>query len=96
MVRILKPLYEILYTVFSLFSRTLNAVVFGGSMNQTLSARAFVESQLRETSDGWDRIYLFINALFFWQEDHCHGAWLAEVMRATKTLRLNERLSTLD
>lgn len=71
--------YRVAEMLVSLFSRFLNAAVFGGSTHQTLSARAFIEP--------WPRLRRFINALFFWQDNHCRIAWQREVENARKTLQ---------
>ena len=76
-----RPFY-ILYRVFemlvSLVSRFLNATFFGGSTHQTLSARCYIEP-LPRTGE-------FVNALFFWQDNHIKWAWEREVKEAKKTL----------
>lgn len=76
-----RPLY-IAYRVgemaVSLVSRFINAAFFGGSTHMTTSARAHIEP--------WPRRKRFINALFFWQDDHCKWAWEREVDEARKTL----------
>jgi len=69
--------------VGSLVSRTFNAaVVPGGSTAQTTSAHAHVNPKLR-------RLRRVINAVAFWQDDHCAAAWAYEVERAERTLELN-------
>jgi hypothetical protein len=68
-------LYRICVDIISLISRSLNAFVFNGSTAQTLSARAYIE-------EGWSTHRRIINAIFFWQEDHCKNAWELEVKRA--------------
>jgi hypothetical protein len=70
--------YRFAEMLVSIISRTINAVFFGGSTHQTTSARAFIEP--------WPRRHRFINALFFWQDDHCRWAWEREVDQARKTL----------
>lgn len=75
--------YRLAYDLVSLFSRMLNAIVFGGSTAQTLSARAYIDGQ---DSVFWERFGQGINLLFFWQENHIADAWAAEVERARYTL----------
>lgn len=48
---------------------------FGGSPDETLSSRAYRHRE----SKPW--AYKLINMLFFWQEDHCRDAYLAEMER---------------
>ena len=68
----------------SLLSRMLNAIIFGGSTAQTLSARAYLDGR---DSRLWAGIGRAINVLFFWQEDHIRAAWEQEVERARYTLQ---------
>lgn len=75
--------YRLAFDLVSLFSRMLNAIFFGGSTAQTLSARAYIDGQ---DSVFWQRIGQGINLLFFWQENHIADAWAAEVERARYTL----------
>lgn len=67
----------------SIISRALNAFIFGGSTAQTLSARSHLEAPF---SVQWEERRRFINALFFWQKDHCRWAWEIEVERARHVL----------
>ena len=49
----------------------------GGWADETLSARLF-RLEL-ERGIGWPRKLL--DAVFFWQEAHCHAAWVSEMNR---------------
>ena len=60
-------------------------VVLHGSTAQTLSARSHLEAA---TSTAWARRRRFINAIFFWQADHCKLAWEMEVERARYVLNI--------
>ncbi len=71
--------YRFFEMFVSILSRTFNAAFLGGSTHQTTSARAFIEN--------WPRAQLWINALFFWEEDHCRTAWETEVFHAEQTLQ---------
>lgn len=53
------------------FDQLLNAVL-GGMADETLSARA------HRTGSAWEPI---IDALFFWQADHCFESYLSEKER---------------
>ena len=64
----------------SIISRTFNALVLGGSTHQTTSARMYIEN--------WPRGQKIINAVFFWEEDHCRRAWDLEVYHARRTLEM--------
>lgn len=50
----------------------------GGSADETLSARAW---RLRLVSVRWRLARVVIDALFFWEEQHCLQAWRAEIDR---------------
>jgi len=83
MARIAYIPYRLAYDLLNLFSRMLNAIFFGGSTAQTLSARAYIDAQ---DSVFWQRIGQAINLIFFWEENHIADAWAAEVERARYTL----------
>lgn len=55
--------------------QVLNALL-GGMADETLSARAH-----RQRLRGRPAMAQAINALFFWQVDHCRGAYASEVAR---------------
>ncbi|WP_165828038.1 hypothetical protein [Rhodovulum sp. BSW8] len=80
-------------------SRFANVVLFAGSPDQTLSARAYAEAVLGAGDGRWDWRYRAINATFqplsaIWpsQSDHCRWAWEEEVSRAMETLKQNDAL----
>jgi len=73
--------YDAVYLASSLFSRSVNTIAFGGDPDMTLSARAYIE-----TSPKWQRIRRLIDAVFFFQPNHCARAWEAEVARAMVVL----------
>lgn len=81
MERLLYVIYRVGEMLVGILSRTLNAALLGGSTHQTTSARAHIE-----TSKAWQRGRKVINALFFWQDDHCKIEWEREVTNAYKTL----------
>lgn len=87
--------YEVFYFLISLFSRTANAVLFKGSMHQTLSARTHIEAR---TNEEWKRREKWIDTIFYLlslgcQKDHCEDAWASEVFRARKTLQRNGEIN---
>lgn len=57
----------------------LNTLIPGGYADETLSARAHRMRVKGQPYWGW--LARAINLLFFWQEDHCQGAWLEEIRR---------------
>ena len=85
LIRMPRPLYvayRMAEMAVGLVSRGINGSLPGGSTFQTTSARAHIE-----TSAGWLRARRIINALFFWQPDHCTAEWQREIKNAEKTLR---------
>ena len=69
---------ELAHGIAHTCSSILNTVVFGGDMYTSTSARAHMEKHKPE----WANRRNFINNMFFWQEDHCKGAWQADYDRA--------------
>lgn len=84
----LAPIWRVLVALGAVASRSINAIVFDGSMHQSLSARSHVEAARDPT---WARRRDRIDRLFSLVErDHCAVAWADEVRRARRTLALNE------
>lgn len=57
----------------------INVVFFHGYADETLSARAY-----RNAAQGilkWVRGRNVIDAIFFWEKQHCYNAYLTEVAR---------------
>jgi hypothetical protein len=57
------------------FDQQCNSLLFG-EPDETLSARSY-----RLRCDGWWFAYYGINLLFFWQDDHCKGSYVSEMLR---------------
>lgn len=89
--RVFYAAYHVAYFAGSIASRTVNTIVFGGSMHQTLSSRAWVESF---SSPQWARGRKFIDRVIFWEDNHCEESWASEVERARKTLEKNRAIKT--
>lgn len=83
--RVTYILLRIATDLISILSRAINAFIFGGSTAQTLSARCFLEAP---QSPAWERRRRIVNAIFFWQPDHCRWAWEQEVERARYILTI--------
>ena len=60
--------------IFAALSELVNAAI-GGHNNETISARAWRNRK----RPGWRVAYRVINAVFFWQEDHCYSSRQADV-----------------
>ena len=67
-------------------SAMVNTVLFGGDMFTSTSARAHLE----QAHPAWANRRRFINAVFFWQEDHCARAWADDYARALKKVQANQ------
>ena len=50
----------------------------GGYADETLSARIY---RRRHASWWWDFLYRLVNALFFWQDNHCLDSYMSELNR---------------
>jgi hypothetical protein len=57
-------------------SQGINCIVFLGHHDQTISARVYVNRAR------WPRLYRALNAIFFWQDDHCYESHIADVLFA--------------
>lgn len=62
-------------------SQGLNCIAFIGHHDQTVSARIYIN----RARYCW--LYNLINAIFFWQEDHCKESYEADVEFATQLLK---------
>ena len=58
-----------LSNVFSALSQLANAAI-GGHPNESISGRSYREP--------WPRAMRVINAIFFWQSNHCRGAYMRD------------------
>jgi hypothetical protein len=76
---------ELIHGISHTASATLNTIVFGGDMFTSTSAKAHLE----QDHPAWANRRKFINALFFWQEDHCKSAWETDYKRALQKVERN-------
>lgn len=58
------------------YEKTENGIRVWGYADEALSSRAY-----RLKDKGWYQAYKNINALFFWQYDHCKEAYKSEMLR---------------
>ena len=47
-------------------------VIFGGDPDETISAKCH---RKRNDSKYWNGLRVIVNTIFFWQNDHCRGAY---------------------
>ena len=85
MVKLPHIIREVSAGIAHTFSATLNTIAFGGDMHTSTSARAHLE----QAHPAWANRRRFINALFFWQDDHCRMAWEADYSRAMAKVKSN-------
>jgi len=67
-------------------SAMLNTVAFKGDMFTSTSAAA----HLGQEHPAWRNRRRFINAVFFWQADHCKAAWETDYERALLKTHANK------
>lgn len=65
------------HQVLLAIDQVLNAMLWGYA-DETLSARAW---RCRDVKRRWAVAVWCINKLFFWQDNHCRGAYAHEVQR---------------
>ena len=78
---------QYLLRVLAWLSQGVNCILLGGHHDVTVSARAYLN---RERSRVWYAAYRTLNAVFFWQDDHCRDSWLADVIWAKEILEFEE------
>ena len=69
-----------LYHLAIALDQLLNATL-GGYADETLSSRAYRRASVAQPKRRWRWAYKSINTLFFWQPDHCRGAYEMEAQR---------------
>lgn len=69
-----------LYHCLIALDQLLNATL-GGYADETLSSRAYRRASVAQPKRRWRVAYRAINGLFFWQSNHCRGAFEREHMR---------------
>jgi hypothetical protein len=83
--RALHILREVAAGIAHTASALLYTVAFNGDMHTSTSAAA----HLLQAHPAWANRRRFINALFFWQKDHCKSAWESDIARALKKVAAN-------
>ena len=66
-----------LKNIFIAFDQLINTLL-GSEPDETLSAKAW---RMRLVSPAWRAAQVVIDALFFWQEEHCKQSYFAEFER---------------
>lgn len=78
------PVGRWLIDLATICSQAFNALILRGSVDETVSARCH---RLRDRHP-WGTLRRIINALFFWQPDHCASSYADDVARAKVYLPL--------
>ena len=69
---------EYLLNLLIAFDQLVNTLC-GGSPDETISSACYrFGARLPPKSLGWRLVYRGVNLLFFWQKDHCRGAYNSE------------------
>lgn len=67
-------------------SQGFNCFVLFGHHDMTVSARLYLNRERKV----WSVFYGLVNTIYFWQENHCRGSWLADVIWANEVLESKE------
>ncbi len=67
-------------------SQGVNCIALAGHHDMTVSARCYIRRQKR----GWRLGYRLFNAVFFWQENHCHSSFTRDLEFARHILILTK------
>ena len=86
MIRAMHIIREVAAGIAHTCSAMLNTVAFRGDMHTSTSAAA----HLKQAHPAWRNRRKFINALFFFQADHCKAAWQSDYERALRKVAANE------
>lgn len=65
-------------------SQTINVWLLFGHHDQTVSARCYLNRDKKR----WKYAYLTINAIFFWQDNHCKTSFEQDIIFAKEVLSL--------
>ena len=74
---------EYLFKGIAWLSQGINWFFLGGHHDQTVSARAYVN----RNDPMWAVVYRTINAIFFWQGDHCLQSHLEDMAFAKQVYK---------
>lgn len=70
----------------SALSQLANVLVCNGNPNETISSRAYRQGVLGGNRK-WNAYRKFVDALFFWQRDHCRVSHESDVEFAVELLK---------
>ena len=76
---------DYLTRVSAWLSQGVNCIILLGSEDMTVSARAYAFN--------WRIAMRIINALFFWQENHCRLSFLRDVAHARKVIAIHDEVT---
>ena len=78
-----------LFGIAALLSQAANHLLlypWGGHHDMTISAHCYIKRH----KAGWREAYYLINAIFFWQGDHCYSSFLQDVLFANEVMKLKD------
>lgn len=75
-----------IHQVFVALDQLVNTLI-GGWADETLSARAY---RMSDKSRRWAKARKLIDWLFFWEQQHCQWAWMAERARTQLPVEYRE------
>ena len=67
-------------------SRLSNVAIFNGHPSESVSGRCWRMRLERPESRWWWRLCRFVDVAFFWEQDHCQGAYLEDIEYAAERL----------
>lgn len=71
----------------ALVSQAINWGLLGGHHDQTVSARAYVQRH----EPPWWAVYMTLNTIYFWQEDHCRASHDEDLAFARQVMEWQRR-----
>ncbi len=70
----LERFIQILIALDQLANTLIGLFLDDGWADESISAKAY-----RLRNDGWNTAYRVINAIFFWQDNHCKASYMSEL-----------------
>jgi len=77
---------EQIFRIAAWLSQGVNVILLGGSEDMTVSARCHVN----QNQPKWSTTRKVLNAIFFWQEDHCKTSFAQDEKHAIEVLTINK------
>lgn len=81
-------LKQYILNILIAFDQLINALILG-QPDETISSRAW---RCQDVNSFWRVMHSLINKLFFFQKDHCHKVYLAELNRKQIQLEILKKV----